>query len=195
MSPPSGASTDPSLLRRARANEPGAWERLLQWAGPLVLYYCRRAALAEADREEVFQEVCLAVVRGLGDFRRTPTGGSFRGWVLTIALNKIRDHFRRRQRGPAEVNLDLAALPAPEPVRCLQEDDGADDAQRLLARRALELIRGEFAETSWHAFWRTAVDGLNATQAAAELGLTPQAVRQARSRVLRRLREEFGELL
>lgn len=194
MSPPSGASTDLRLLRRARANEPGAWERLLQWVGPLVLHYCRRAGLAEPDREEVFLEVCLAVVRGLGDFRRTPAGGSFRGWVLTIALNKIRDHFRRRQRGPAEADIDLAAVPAPEPVRRLQEDS-AEDAQRILARRALELIRGEFAETSWRAFWRTAVDGLSATAAAAELGLTPQAARQAKSRVLRRLREEFGELL
>ena len=62
-----------------------------------------------------------------------------------------------------------------------------------LLRRALELIRVEFEEPTWQAFWRTTADGLSAIDVAAELGLSPGAVRQAKYRVLRRLRQELDE--
>ena len=74
------------------------------------------------------------------------------------------------------------------------EDDPPSELTALL-RRALELVRGEFEPATWRAFLLTAVDGRAAPDAAAELGLTPAAIRQAKSRVLRRLRQELGELM
>ena len=59
--------------------------------------------------------------------------------------------------------------------------------------RALALIRGEFEERTWGAFWRTAVEGRAAKDVGAELGLSAGAVRVAKSRVLHRLREELGD--
>jgi RNA polymerase sigma-70 factor (ECF subfamily) len=44
-------------------------------------------------------------------------------------------------------------------------------------------------------FWRTVVQGYSPPALAQELGVTPAAVRQAKSRVLRRLKQEMGELL
>jgi RNA polymerase sigma-70 factor, ECF subfamily len=44
-------------------------------------------------------------------------------------------------------------------------------------------------------FWRTTVEDRAPVDLAAELGVTPAAVRKAKSRVLRRLKEEFGELI
>ena len=63
-----------------------------------------------------------------------------------------------------------------------------------MCHRALELLRGEFAAQTWQAFWRTAVDGQSAPAIAAELNMSPAAVRKAKSRVLHRLKEELGEL-
>jgi RNA polymerase sigma-70 factor (ECF subfamily) len=57
------------------------------------------------------------------------------------------------------------------------------------------LIRADFEEHTWQAFWAVAVDGRPGTDVAAELGMTPGAVYVAKSRVLRRLREDLGELL
>ena len=45
-------------------------------------------------------------------------------------------------------------------------------------------------QTTWSAFWRTALDGAAPAAVAAELGISPNAVHIARSRVLARLREE-----
>ncbi len=59
----------------------------------------------------------------------------------------------------------------------------------------LELVRREFEERTWHAFWQTVAEGRPSADVAADLGVTPAAVRKARSRVLHRLKEEFGDLI
>ncbi len=66
----------------------------------------------------------------------------------------------------------------------------------LLQRaRALDLVRGEFAERTWHMFWQTVIDGRATAAVAADLGVTDATVRQARSRILRRLKEEVGDCI
>ena len=56
-------------------------------------------------------------------------------------------------------------------------------------------MRGEFEERTWRAFWMTAIEGRSPVELTADLGMTPAAIRQAKSRVLRRLRQEMGDLL
>ena len=60
--------------------------------------------------------------------------------------------------------------------------------------RAIDLLRPEFSEQTWQAFWRTAVEGQPAVEAAQELGMSPGAVRVAKCRVLHRLRADLAAL-
>src|SRR5262249_60322784 len=119
------------------------------------------------------------------------------GWLRPIRRNKVYDHFRRRGREPegvggTEAQGRLAEVPA---LPTADEDSAAGQgAERGLFRRALELIQQEFAERTWQAFWRTAVEGRPAAEVAAELSMSPGAVRVAKSRVLQRLREELGDV-
>jgi RNA polymerase sigma-70 factor (ECF subfamily) len=86
----------------------------------------------------------------------------------------------------------LSQVPNTLPV----EENGAPaEAESELLHRALEMIRGEFEPKTWQAFWQTAVEGRAAADVAADLGMTPGAVRVAKSRVLHRLRADLGELL
>ena len=62
-------------------------------------------------------------------------------------------------------------------------------------RRALEMVRNEFEARTWRAFWRVTVEERPPAEFAAEMGVSPNAVREVTSRVLRRLREERGELI
>jgi RNA polymerase sigma-70 factor, ECF subfamily len=64
-----------------------------------------------------------------------------------------------------------------------------------LLHRALALIRDDFEPRTWAAFWQTAVDGRATIDVAADLGMSPGAVRVAKSRVLHRLRADLGDLL
>jgi RNA polymerase sigma-70 factor (ECF subfamily) len=65
----------------------------------------------------------------------------------------------------------------------------------MLMRRGLELVQNEFTERTWRAFWCTAVDGRDAHEVGAELGMTAGAVRVAKSRVVSRLRDELQSLI
>jgi RNA polymerase sigma-70 factor (ECF subfamily) len=55
-------------------------------------------------------------------------------------------------------------------------------------------VRHEFEDRTWRAFWRVTVEGHPTADVAVEMGITSSAIRQAKSRVLRRLKEEIGEL-
>jgi RNA polymerase sigma-70 factor (ECF subfamily) len=194
--PPSSVATSRSLLERARADDSAAWERLVGLYAPLVFGWCRRWGLPEQDGADVLQEVFQAVVAHLAGFRGGRPGDTFRGWLRTIAHNKVQDHFRRQGREPrgaggSDAQARLAQVPGPEAA----SDSGAEPEERGLFLRALGLIRGDFEERTWQAFWRTAVDGRPPRDVADELGMTPGAVRVAKSRVLHRLREELGDLL
>jgi RNA polymerase sigma-70 factor, ECF subfamily len=196
----SSYGTSRSLLARVRAEDPSAWSRLVTLYAPLVFQWCRRARLQHHDVEDVFQEVFRAVLSRVGEFRKTRPGDTFRGWLFTITRNKVRDHFRRAGREPqgeggtaALLRFSRIEAPGRDEPESGVEAASSSGAQRCLFRRALELIRGEFREPTWKAFWSTAVEGQSAADVAAELGMTAGAVRVARSRVLRRLREEMGD--
>jgi RNA polymerase sigma-70 factor (ECF subfamily) len=193
----SSASPSPSLLLRVRSQDGEAWRRLLRLYGPVVYAWCRRAGLQPADAADVGQEVFAAVARGLATFRRDRPDDSFRGWLYGITQHKLSDHWRRRAGQPqaegGSIALDrLAQLEAAESS---SSGDGATGDRGRLLRRALDLVRPEFAERTWQAFWRVTVEGQTAADAAAALGMSVNAVHIAKSRVLRRLRAEFGDLL
>ena len=109
----------------------------------------------------------------------------------------MRDHLRKLGRQPGgeggtEAQLRLASLPdagSPE-----GDESGVRTGGRGLLRAAVELIRGEFEVRTWQAFWLTAVEARSPAEVAVELGMSPGAVRVAKSRVLKRLREELGGL-
>jgi RNA polymerase sigma-70 factor (ECF subfamily) len=56
-------------------------------------------------------------------------------------------------------------------------------------------VRGQIEERTWQAFWLSVIEQRPTAGVAEDLGMTPGNVRQARARVLRRLKREMGELL
>jgi RNA polymerase sigma-70 factor (ECF subfamily) len=195
----SSTATSRSLLERVRADDPAAWDRFVGLYAPLVFRWCRRWDLPEQDVADVFQDVFQVVATHIAGFRKEREGDTFRGWLRTITHNKVRDHFRKLGREPGgaggtDAQIRFSRLPA-DRDRAPDEDDSAEErAVRGLCGRALDLIHAEFEERTWKAFWQTAVEGRAPAEVTAELGMSPGAVRVAKSRVLRRLREELGEV-
>jgi len=58
--------------------------------------------------------------------------------------------------------------------------------------RAAEMIRGDFEERTWQAFWLSTVESLPPEEISLRLSMTANAIRQARFRVVARLREFLG---
>src|SRR5262249_25395169 len=82
----------------------------------------------------------------------------------------------------------------PSPDGSSESAEGGVPVRRLLLRRLLELIRGEFEPRTWAAFWGVAAEGRSAKDLGDELGMTVGAVYVAKSRVVKRLREEAEAL-
>jgi RNA polymerase sigma-70 factor (ECF subfamily) len=191
-----GQETPLSLLERARANDPEAWQRLVQMYRPLVLYWCTRGRVPPADTEDVAQAVFAEVAADLARFRRDRPGDTFRGWLRMVTRNQILLHFRRnrgrpRAEGGSDAWRDLQSVADPLAI----PDEGEEAEFGQLYRRAVDQVRGEFQERIWQAFWLTIIEGRSPAALADDLGMTPAAIRQAKSRVLRRLKQEMGELL
>jgi RNA polymerase sigma-70 factor (ECF subfamily) len=197
--------TSLSLLERVKANDQQAWQRLLDLYSPLVYHWCARWHVKGADADDVVQEVFEGVAAGIANFQRErpslspegePRRGTFRGWLGTITRNQLCDFFKRRQRQPAaQGGSDAYRVLQGIPESTLSDDD-ADAAQVSgVYHRALDLIRGDFQEQTWQAFWRTAVENQSPAEVGPALRMSRAAVRQAKARVLRRLKEEVGDLV
>lgn len=130
-------------------------------------------------------------------FRHSRQTGAFRHWLRTIAVHRLRAFLRSRRLHPAGSG-DSAVFERLEQL----EDDAHQLSQvwnaehdQHVARELLRLIESEFQPTTWKAFCRTALDGASPAAVAAEVGITVKAVVVAKSRVLKRLREEARGLI
>ncbi len=92
--------TSSSLLVRVKNRDPDACLRLVEWIGPFILSWCRRAGLQPADRDEVSQQALLNVWGRLAAFRKEKPGDSFRGWVYSITRSRILDLWVRAAGRP-----------------------------------------------------------------------------------------------
>jgi RNA polymerase sigma-70 factor (ECF subfamily) len=191
-------STSLTLLQRLRDNDSGAWNVMVRLYTPLVCHWCGRGGVRGADAEDVAQEVFQAAAAHMADFRRDRPGDSFRAWLRGITRNMVLQHFRRGARHPkasggTDALLRMQEVEEDGPAGA-EEEDPAEEMDGL-RRRALELVRSEFEERTWRFFWQTVVEGRSPVDIAADAGVSPAAVRMAKSRVLHRLKEEFGDLI
>jgi RNA polymerase sigma-70 factor, ECF subfamily len=193
------SGTSSSLLLRVQACDQTAWERLVRLYGPMVFGWCLRAGLQAADAADVGQEVFAAVARAIQGFRHDRKGDTFRGWLYVITRNKLRDRSippGGAGAGGSDAQRRLAEICAEEAEPAMPPSDAIEaDEQKALYRRATEMVRSEFETRTWDAFWRVFVDGDSAADVASDLGVSVNSVYLAKSRVLRRLREEFAALI
>lgn len=189
-------STSLSLLKRVRRHDVDAWGRLTELYSPIVYRWCRRSGLQDHDAADAVQDVFRQVFQGIAEFRGADgNGGSFRGWLWTISRNQIRLHYRNQVRTPRAIGgtdgqITFAAHVDDTPGPDDNEPDSEITRVRLL-QRALALVKGDFNEVTWQVFSRVTLQEHSIQDVARETGLTENGVRQAKFRVLTRLREEL----
>lgn len=186
-------ATSLSLLKLVKKRDQTACRKLVALYSPFVYGLCLKAELQHADAADVGQEVFSSVMGKIRSFRRDRPGHSFRGWLYQISLNKIRDHYRDKRQHPVidgvlyeeileEYTTEKDRLPM------------ASDEEKWIYQGVVEMIREEFEDKTWIAFWKVTVEDQRSADVAASLGMSLNAVYLARSRVLRRLREELYAL-
>ncbi|NQV27654.1 MAG: sigma-70 family RNA polymerase sigma factor [Rhodopirellula sp.] len=189
------SATSPSLIRRVATRDPEAWRRFTRLYGPLVFHWCRQQGLSEHDAADVMQDIFVSVARAVGAYEDR-TGSSFRGWLWTITRNQLVTFVRKRTR-QGEANGGTANWQQLLNVAESLSDDPDQFTSQFeidaLYRRGLELVRQEFRPRTWEIFWRNVVEDQPTDAIAGEFGISTNSVRQTRSRVLRRIRQELGD--
>jgi RNA polymerase sigma-70 factor (ECF subfamily) len=184
-----------SLAERLRAGSQTAWQDLVQLYGPLVDRWARSANVPPDAVPDIAQEVFMAAFRGLDRFDGQRENATFRGWLWTVARSRIIEYHRRQKgrrlaAGGSSAAVELQSIVQPLPI----DDPTEPDHASALLHRALEQIRVEFNTRTWDFFWRSTVLDHPTALIAQENGVTVAAVRQAKSRVLRRLRKQLGDV-
>lgn len=190
-----------SLAIGLKTGDAQAWDRMIELYAPLARSWCLHSGVSAERSSDVLQEVFLSVHRSIHQFEPRRDSAGFRGWLWQITRNKVRDHFRRELGQPAAQGGSTAAgaidqLPdpvLPDPILPDDPPSQPSDTSALL-HRAMEMVKVEFRDKTWDAFWRATVLGQHTDQIADELGISKASVRQAKSRVLRRLRQQLGDL-
>lgn len=184
--------THPSLLVRIRnTDDAAAWSEFVEIYSPLIYGFSRKQGLQDADAVDVTQDVLRIVARSIGRLEYDPVRGSFRGWLFTIVRNELKDWFSR-QRSAVVGTGDSSAVRRFEELPADDSDNSAvwdQEHQRRLFEWASERVRTEVQESTWFAFWETAVKGHSGKDVALELGISVAAVYLAKSRVMARLKE------
>jgi RNA polymerase sigma-70 factor (ECF subfamily) len=190
-------TTRPSLLVRLRdARDEAAWAEFVDLYAPLVYGFLRKRGLQDADAADLTQDVLRSVATGASRLEYDPCRGLFRGWLFTVVRNRLRTFLANQKRrvtaaGGSDWQDLLARQPGREPE--LEAVWDQEYEQRLF-HWAAERVRREVQDTTWQAFWRTAVEGQGGQEVAAALGLSVAAVYLAKGRVRNRLKELIRQL-
>jgi RNA polymerase sigma-70 factor (ECF subfamily) len=190
---PEPPPTRASLLVRIRdPRDTEAWRQFVQLYAAVVYGFARRRGLQDADAADLMQEVFRAVASSAGRLNYDPERGTFRSWLYTVTRNKLYNFLDGRKHHVQGTGDSGAQAVLEE--QAVQQEDAADLWKQEYERRvfgwAAEQVRGEFQESTWKAFWLTAVDALSAKDAGRQLGMSSGAVYVAKSRVMARLKEQ-----
>jgi RNA polymerase sigma-70 factor, ECF subfamily len=187
--------TDPGVLSAAKQRDEDAWRTLANRYTPLILRWCARSGIQPAVAADIAQNVLLQLSQSLQSFRPDDKKAAFRRWLRTITRAKIADHLRREATQPT---VQAGISPS---TKLLMNQNTTDEWPPLLRstqavfrlREVLKQVEAEVEPTTWRAFWMTTVEEYSSPEASLQLGISPNAVRLAKSHVLRRLREAAPE--
>ncbi len=181
--------TQPSLLLRIRnASDVESWRTFVSIYAPLIYRSCRRRGLQDADAADVGQEVLTQVARSIREFEYQAGRGRFRDWLGAVVRNKVCRFLENEGRGVRGVIVDesMENLDAGE-----ADGEWVAEFHAHLLSAALGRIRDRFEPPTWSAFEGVWLHNRDSDQVARDLVLPIEAVYLAKSRVLKRLREEL----
>ncbi|WP_184300515.1 RNA polymerase sigma factor [Aporhodopirellula rubra] len=191
-------TTSVSLLDRiANDGENSDWAKLFSIYRPFVASVVNRYPALVSQSDDITQEVIIILMRELPAFRRQRTG-SFRSWLRGITVNQLRIALRKSKKfqqtdSPGiEMEAELDELANPASIAAKKWDEEHD---AMVLKRIVKVVRADFKETTWTAFQRYAIEKRPPAEVAAELNISLNSVLLAKSRVLRRMREEAAGLI
>lgn len=180
------ADPDRDFVRRAKAGDYEAFERLVATYERRVYTLARRILRHHQDAEDAVQETFAAAIDHIADFREEST---FYTWLMKIATNQSLKLLARRK--PAAPIEDETDIPHPEFIAPWPVGASARPEVAKLLASALD----ELDEKYRAVFVLRDVEGLSTAEAARALGITEGNVKVRLLRARLKLRERLTRAL
>jgi len=181
--------TRTSLLSRIKDPDDSlSWEEFDRVYRPLLLQYAFSRGLDREEAEEVAQQCMVAVSSGIRGFQRRVT---FRGWLRGMIDHKVSDQLRKHPREVGARTTDFDREQATEDSPVLMWEKQWNRTHLLYC---LNQVRMEIAPMTYQAFDLYVLQERPVKEICERLRMTPNQVYVAKSRVLARLKERWGEL-
>jgi RNA polymerase sigma-70 factor (ECF subfamily) len=164
------------------------WNNFVLVYTPLLKFWIRKKNVPSAAEDDILQEALQSVLAGIGNFERDAAKGKFRGWLRTLVERRVADYFRSLPQDQIASPEVLNTFVSPD-QKDAQEIEGEQQALEEVKARALELVRKSTAEKTWQMFWMSTVEEVPTSEIAKQFDVTTAAVRVAKQRVLKRLRD------
>ncbi len=170
-----------------------AWSEFSQVYRPLIVRMGLAKGLQRADAEDLAQTILVSISGAID--RWQPDGpAKFRTWLKRIADNAILNALTRKKPDLAAGSTSVDQL-----LNNSLRPDGPDtkllqlEYRREIFHWAAKRIRDEFTETTWQAFWLTAVEAQPAEAVGQTLGRNRGSIYAAKSRVMSRLLKQIDQ--
>lgn len=185
-------STSESLLiRAANKKDQSSWREFYGLYAPLIRRHARRCGLSANDADDVVQECMFAFTKALPRIRYDRSKGRFRSYVKRMVHNRISNRLRRRRPRLLRSGA-LADVPANSGEIQAEWDR---EWQQAHLEYCLKRVSTRFAPEKLGAFRAYALEGQDITSVCKRYKLTPNQVYLAKSRIVRRLRNELESLI
>ena len=179
------------LVRIQDPHDRGSWDEFMAIYRPAVYRIARRRGIQDADAQDLCQRVFISVAKSIHQWNHDRKKARFRTWLYTITRNAVIDHFRAQAPDVPIGGTSVLKLIQQQSDETQQLIEFQQEVRRSLFRHAATRVQHEFADSTWQAFWLTAVNGQPAKKVAQVLNISRGAIYIARSRVMKRLRHEI----
>jgi len=190
-----------SLLSRLKEwRDDGSWQDFFDTYWHLIYRTAIKAGLNEEEAQDVVQETLVSVAKNIADFKRDPSHGPFKGWLLHTARWKITDQFRKRpaQPKPAVPKSPPSETATEEPVPNTEhpgfEAIWDEEWHNNLMSAALEKVKQKVSPQEVQIFDLCVLRGVPVKKVATTLDLKLWKVYFAQKRVSRLLQKEIKRL-
>ena len=191
-------STDSGLIKGVSDQRESAWASFVEIYSGLIYFWCRKFDLQPSDALDVSQLVFQSVHRAIDQYSPTSNPGSFRAWLFTITKNHALNYLTRTLKGPnarGGSSIQIQLLNQPESIDEASLSSSRVSSELEEVASILERVKSESDTKTWKCFWLMAMEQHSAAEVAEILEMQPAAVRQAKYRITKLLREQLKGII
>ncbi|MBO4513622.1 MAG: sigma-70 family RNA polymerase sigma factor [Victivallales bacterium] len=176
-------TTRASLLRGIHAGDEASWKRFWDFYSPLILFCGGLFGLLPDEKQDLRQDVMLAVMKDAPTPRYDSTLGRFRTYLQGIIRHKAQDILRRRIGDGVDISV-IEQIPDDDYIQRKMDEE----YENVIFNMALDELKDELDERQYIAYEMYALQNRPPEEVARILGMSVNQVYLAKSRGVKEMK-------